>query len=51
MNLYSEDALIEQPAINLLGQLGWKIANLRQTRDLFLSAFGQRGGESGGIES
>jgi type I restriction enzyme, R subunit len=27
MNLYSEDALIEQPAIALLGNLGWEAAN------------------------
>jgi hypothetical protein len=27
MNLYSEDALIEQPAIALLGKLGWETAN------------------------
>jgi len=36
MNLFSEDALIEQPVIRLFKDvLGW------QTRDLFLSAFGQ----------
>ena len=27
MNDYSEDNLIEQPAIELLGQLGWETAN------------------------
>ena len=27
MDLYTEDALIEQPALALLGQLGWETAN------------------------
>lgn len=27
MNDYSEDALVEQPAIDLFSQLGWKTAN------------------------
>ena len=36
MNSYTEAALIEQPAIALLGKLGWKTANLRRTRDLLL---------------
>jgi hypothetical protein len=36
MNSYTADALIEQPAIALLGRLGWKTANLRRTRDLLL---------------
>jgi type I restriction enzyme R subunit len=26
-NIYTEDALIEQPAIAILGKLGWKPAN------------------------
>ena len=27
LNLFSEDALIEQPALALLGQVGWETAN------------------------
>lgn len=38
-NEYSEDALIEQPAIELLSSLGWQTANL------FYEAFGQAGTE------
>jgi hypothetical protein len=37
---YTEDQLFEQPAIELLAELGWQTAsafqNLRRTRDLLL---------------
>jgi hypothetical protein len=39
---YTEDQLVEQPAIVLLAELGWATVsvfqNLRQTRDLLLPA-------------
>ena len=37
---YTEDQLVEQPAIGLFAELGWQtvsaIQNLRRTRDLLL---------------
>ena len=37
MNFYTEDALVEQPALALLGQLGW------ETADCFDETFGTEG--------
>ncbi|NLD14294.1 MAG: hypothetical protein GX665_04250 [Gammaproteobacteria bacterium] len=34
---YTEDALIEQPAINLFAELGW------QTLDCYAESFGENG--------
>ena len=45
--IYSEDAPVEQPALVLLGQLGWETANLRRTYDLLTCPDERRGATPG----